>query len=767
MFEYGRILQIEEKSKKVCISFEKADLEVQVLSKWIVRFFTRMVKEPVVSKAVEKHSFSETHYETEQFSDRVEIRTEKLTVKIFDGGQIDIYDKKGKALCLDYRGEQSASRALDKETRELMEQEGHHTRTASSGHKIRIAKQMHGDECFYGLGDKTGFLNKRGYEYENWNTDNPRPHVDSLKQLYKSIPFFITLRKDAVFGIFFDNTYRTYFDMGKESEQYYWFGADQGNLDYYFIGGADMKEVVTGYTELTGRAPLPQFWTLGYHQSRWGYRCEADVRKIAGLMRKHDIPCDTIHLDIDYMDGYRVFTIDKKKFPDMKRLTEDLAKEGIRIVTIMDPGVKSEKGYPVYDEGAEKKYFAQTPDGEIYENVVWPGDSVYPDFGRADVREWWGSHYQLLTDNGIAGIWTDMNEPAGFKGELPEDVVFFDEERASTHAEMHNVYGHNMAKATHTALRKLTGKRPFVITRACYSGTQKYSTAWTGDNHSIWAHLQMAIPQLCNMGVSGMPYIGTDIGGFGSDTTKELMCRWIEVGCFSPLCRNHSSADTIAQEPWELGEETIHVYRKFLKLRYMLLPYYYDLCKLEEKSGIPMMRPLVMNYEHDEEAKNLNGEFMLGDALLIAPVVEQGMTKKLVYLPDGIWYNFWTGEKLTGGGYHISNAELDECPIFVKGGRVIPMIAPGRWAAEYKDDELFLDIYPDENGEVSEYLHYQDNGEDFAYLNGEYNLYRFTYKKGECSTELLHEGYSGTYKKISRMTRERKEEVLTCRNYTD
>ncbi|MBQ5600055.1 MAG: glycoside hydrolase family 31 protein [Lachnospiraceae bacterium] len=767
MFEYGKIRNVEKINSGVCISFEKANIEVHILTKWIIRFFTGMMQEPVHSKAIAKNDFGKTFYQVERLSDHVEIRTEKLSVQIFDGGLIDIYDKNGTVLCLDYRGEQSVSHMTDQETKKLMEQEGHCTQSSSKEHRIRIAKQMIGDECFYGLGDKTGFLNKCGYDYVNWNTDNPRPHVDSFKQLYKSIPFFITLRKDAVFGIFFDNTFRTYFDMGKESGQYYWFGADQGNLDYYFIGGSDMKEVVSGYTQLTGRAPLPQFWTLGYHQSRWGYRCEEDVRRVAAQMREHDIPCDVIHLDIDYMDGYRVFTIDKKKFPDMKQLTEDLSKVGIRLVTIMDPGVKSEKGYLVYDDGTEKNYFAQTPDGSIYENVVWPGESVYPDFGRVEVREWWGSHYRLLTDNGIAGIWTDMNEPAGFQGELPDDIVFFDEDRTSDHAEMHNVYGHNMARATYEALWQLTKKRPFVITRACYSGTQRYSTAWTGDNHSIWSHLQMAIPQMCNMGISGMPYIGTDIGGFGSDTTKELMCRWIEVGCFSPLCRNHSSADTLAQEPWEWGEETIRVYRKFLKLRYMLLPYYYDLCKKETHDGLPMLRPLVLNYEKDENTKNLNGEFMLGDSLLVAPVVEQGMMKKLVYLPEGIWYNFWTGEKLEGTRYIICGAELDECPIFVKGGSIIPMIAPGRWAAEKKDEELYLDIYPDENGAVNEYLHYQDNGEDFAYLNGEYNLYRFTFKNGEYHTELLHEGYSGRYKKISCMDPEMKEEVLACRNYTD
>ena len=299
---------------------------------------------------------------------------------------------------------------------------------------IQVLKKLDGDECFYGLGDKTGFLNKRGYEYMNWNTDDPDPHVDSFRALYKSIPFFITLKKDTVFGLFFDNTFRTYFDMGKESDDYYWFGGDQGNLDYYFIGGDSMKDVVKGYAYLTGTAPLPQMWMLGYHQSRWGYQCEADIRKIAESMREHHLPCDVIHMDIDYMEKYKVFTVDETRFPDMKKLTEDLSDIGIRLVTIMDPGVKVEKGYEVYDTGVEKGYFALDEDGQIYENAVWPGDAVYPDFGKDEVRDWWGENHRMLMESGISGIWNDMNEPASFKGELPENVVFYDGGRKSTHA---------------------------------------------------------------------------------------------------------------------------------------------------------------------------------------------------------------------------------------------------------------------------------------------------------------------------------------------
>lgn len=738
-------MEVNQKGNMVQVVFEKGGLEIYVVTDRIIRFFSQMQNSCPASKAVEEDRCAGVAFTVQKLPQGVAVTTDSLVVKVYDDGYTDIFDSRGTALCLDYRGEKSIQKMYEWDA-QLMEQEGHTAGQGEEEHLIQVRRQMDGDECFYGLGDKTGFLNKRGYAYCNWNTDNPDPHVDSFQSLYKSIPFFIVKKKQAVYGVFFDNTYRAWFDFGKESDSYYWFGADDGNLDCYFIGGQDMKEVLKGYTYLTGTAPLPQMWTLGYHQSRWGYRCEEDIRQIAENMRKNNLPCDAIHMDIDYMDHYKVFTVDKNRFPDLKGMTEELAKMGIRIVTIMDPGVKAEKGYSVYEEGVQKEYFAVSPDGSIYENVVWPGESVYPDFGREEVRSWWGENYKVLTDAGVSGIWTDMNEPASFKGELPDDVVFYDEKRKSSHAEQHNLYGHNMARATYNGLKKLTGKRPFVITRACYSGTQKYSTAWTGDNHSIWAHLQMAVPQMCNMGLSGMPYIGTDIGGFGSDTTRELLCRWIQVGCFSPLCRNHSAAGTRVQEPWTWDERTLEIYRKYLKLRYMLLPYYYDLCRAEEETGIPMLRPLVLNYENDENVKNLNGQFMLGDSLLIAPVVEQGMTQKLVYLPEGGWYDLWTGEKTEGGRYIIRGAELDVCPVYVKEGSILPLYPPRLSVSEKKDDALLLAVYPGD-GKCG-YLHYQDNGEDFKYRDGEYNLYHFSVEEGKLCTEMLREGYEKKYRKI-------------------
>lgn len=744
MKNYGKLTGHEVCNDTVKIRFTNGILEITAVTEEIIRIFSDFKKERIVSKAVEGNKCQGVNLSVNTLNDTLEIRTSKLVVRVGENARVDIYDKNDKALCLDYQGERKEVQEVDEQTKAFIAQEGHSANELSGKHEIQIMKKMEGDEIFYGLGDKTGYLNKRGYEFECWNTDNPDAQLEHFKALYKSIPFFITLKKDAVFGLFFDNTYHSWFNMAKESDQYYWFGADEGNLDYYFIGGECLQDVVKNYTYLTGTAPLPQLWTLGYHQSRWGYKCEADIRRIAEQMRRCFLPCDVIHLDIDYMDRYKVFTVDKERFPDFKGLTEDLKKEGIRLVTIIDPGTKVEEGYEKYDEGIENKYFAVDKDGEVYVNAVWPGDSVYPDFGREEVREWWGENHRVLFDAGVAGIWNDMNEPASFRGELPGDVVFYDEDRRSHHAEMHNVYGHNMSKATYYGMKNITGKRPFVITRACYSGSQKYCIGWTGDNQSLWAHLQMAIPQLCNLGLSGMPLVGTDIGGFSFDVTKELLCRWIQVGCLSPFCRNHASAGTRVQEPWEFDEETLDIYRKYLNLRYELLPYFYDLCKQEEETGLPIMRPLVLHYEKDENVQNLNNQFMIGESILVSPVVEQGMCKKMVYLPEGEWYDYWTKEKIAGGRFIIRNAELDTCPIYVKAGSIIPKYPVRLSVSDKKDDTLILECY----GSHAEYIHYQDNGEDFKYQDGEYNRYRFVFDANELTTEFIHSGYEKNYEHI-------------------
>ena len=750
--EFGKLLSCKTEGNRVLLHFEKADGRLEVITDKILNVFSGVVSQEHRSKAIEGEkangaSFTVTPAIGEGKGEAcVTISTQSVTAKVFDEFKVDFYAADGRVLCRDYRKERRRAAGLSDEMKALKASEGHQVEEEDGSEGIQVIKRMEGDESFYGLGDKTGFLDKRGYEYVMWNTDDPAPQMDNFKSLYKSIPFFITLRKDAVFGLFFDNPYRSCFDMGKESDDYYWYGVSDGNLDYYLIAGDNMAEVLGNYTYLTGTASLPQKCTLGYQQSRWSYMTEEEIRSVAKKMRECGIPCDAIHLDIDYMDGYRVFTWNKDRYDSPEKMMEDLAKDGFKIVTIIDPGVKLDEGYSVYDEGVEKGYFATTPEGEIYVNAVWPGDAVYPDFGRPAVREWWGKNQRFLLDKGVRGVWNDMNEPASFRGELPANVVFTDEDEKADHARMHNLYGHNMAKATYEGLKKQDGRRPFVITRACYAGTQKYSTAWTGDNHSIWAHLQMVIPQLCNLGMSGMPFVGTDVGGFGSDCTKELMCRWVEAAAFSPLFRNHSAVGTRYQEPWQFDEETLDIYRKAVKLRYRLIPYLYDLFFEGETTGLPIMRPLVLHYEKDATVRNLNGEFLVGENLLAAPVVNPGERVKTVYLPEGEWYDYRTKEKVEGGRFLVKDAPLDTCPLYVKAGTVLPVWPEMNYTDEKDtDSELLLEVFPGSGS----FDHYQDDGETFAYRDGAFNRYRCELTQdGRLTVTCVHGGYEKKYRKV-------------------
>ena len=585
----------------------------------------------------------------------------------------------------------------------------------------------------YGLGDSCGYVNKRDYDYVLWNTDDPKPHVDSYKSLYKSIPFFICFNKKRSYGIFQDNTFKSVFNFTSLNNEYY-FGSTDGIINYYFIYGKDMKEIVSNYTLLTGRYPLPQKWTLGYQQSRWGYRNKKDVLELVDNFKKYDIGLDVVHLDIDYMENYKVFTISDKKFPMMKEFIEELNSRGIKIVTIIDPGVKAEKDYYVYEEGIKNNYFA-TLNGEVYHNTVWPGDSVFPNFVSNNVRNWWSGLTKFLVDNKVSGIWCDMNEPASFTGPLPDNVEFNGDNKNYKHSEIHNVYGHLMSKATYEGLEKNDQKRPFVITRACYSGTQKYSTVWTGDNHSMWPHLSLAITHMIGLSVSGIPFCGTDIGGFSGDAKKELMIRWIELGSMSPLFRNHSCEVTIRQEPWMFDEETINIYRKYVDLRYSLIPYFYDLFKVHENTGLPIIRPLVMEYPLDENTYNINDAFMVGDNILVSPVITKGMNKKMVYLPKGTFYRYQTNEKIVGPLYFIEDTPLDTMPIYIKDGSIIPHSINLKNVKH--DDTLVLDIY----GEKASYIHYQDNGVDFKYRDNEFNEYEISFEENILKIKLLNENY--------------------------
>ncbi|PAE32512.1 hypothetical protein CHI06_26520 [Bacillus sp. 7884-1] len=500
--------------------------------------------------------------------------------------------------------------------------------------------------------------------------------------------------------------------------------AEGGQVNTYIMLAQDVKEAVTLYTTLTGKTPLPPKWSLGYHQSRYSYTSEDEVKDIVKSFKDYEIPLDCVFLDIHYMNGFRVFTFDEDKFPHYKELIKELTGEKIDVVPIVDPGIKKDEAYPVYYEGMKKGYFSKYLSGEVYYGEVWPGISAFPDFFHTEVQEWWGELHRFYTDLGIRGIWNDMNEPSVFNESktMDLDVIHNADGKEITHREGHNLYGLYMSKATFEGLQKLLGNgRPFSLTRAGYAGVQRYSAVWTGDNRSHWEHLEMSLPMIMNLGLSGVAFTGADVGGFSSDTTPELLIRWTQVGAFMPYFRNHSVQDSIYQEPWAFGKETLASVKKYIELRYRFMPYLYSLFHESEKTGLPIVRPLVMEYPNDPETFQCSDEFLLGSKLLIAPILRPGQSHRSVYLPEGMWYDFWTHQKYEGGKYHLISADLDTLPIFIKAGTILPLGTAVKNTKEKQKIEL--QIYHSENG-MTGFL-YEDDGYSYNYRKDEFNLQTF------------------------------------------
>lgn len=613
------------------------------------------------------------------------------------------------------------------------------------GDSVYCSKALCSDEKFYGFGEKTGHLNKRGWDTVNWNTDEPRKHDDATSCLYSTIPFFIGLKQGRAYGIYFDNTYKTYYNLGKDDENYYYFAGEGGTLSYYFIYGPSIKEVVEGYTALTGRMKMPPLWSLGFHQSRWSYYPESRVMDIARSFRNRDIPCDAIHLDIDYMDGFRVFTWDKDRFPDFMGMISKLHNMGFKLVTIIDPGVKADLNYDVYKEGLEKDYFCRRPDGSVFIGRVWPMDSAFPDFSNSEVRKWWAGLNRRLIDTGVDGIWNDMNEPSVFDTPtktIPEGAVHKGDGKPIEHREFHNLYGMMMDMGAFDGIYdKNRNIRPFLLTRSGFAGVQRYSALWTGDNMSLWEHLRLLIPMNCNLGLSGLAFIGNDVGGFGQNCTGELLARWTEAGAFLPLFRNHSAFMTKDQEPWAFGEEIEAICRKYIKLRYRLLPYLYNLLYHASLYGSPVIRPMVYEFQHDEKVYDMEDQFMFGDSMLVAPVMESGRTEREVYLPCGTWADYWTGELYEGSRNVSVKAPLDTLPIYVKSGSILPEWREANNTDEIDRTELAVNIYP---GQKCEYLYYEDDGTTLDYEDGRYNIIRFDMEEHTEGYEIhVSKTYSG------------------------
>jgi alpha-glucosidase len=625
------------------------------------------------------------------------------------------------------------------------------------GAAFRIYHKSPADEHYFGLGDKPGPLDRRNQAFADWNSDSFR-WQESTDPIYKSIPYFITLRKGIAAGVFLDNTWRSSFDFNKEYRDGYSFGSEGGPLDYYILYGPEPKHMVEAWAWLVGTTPMPPLWSLGFQQSRYSYYPESEVRRIASRLRSEMIPADVIWLDIDYQLKNRPFTVDPERFPHFGQLIQDLKAEHLHTVVITDLHLAylPDGGYKPYDEGAAGDHFVKNPDGSTYVGEVWPGKAVFPDFTQQSSREWWGTLYADFAGKGIAGFWNDMNEPSIFRVDsktMPDETQHRIDEpgfapRVASHLEIHNIFGMENSRATFDGMKKLApNTRPFVMTRASFAGGHRYAATWTGDNSSTWNHLRQTTPQLINLGLSGFGLSGADVGGFAGSPQPELLTRWLETAAFHPIDRDHTCAGTNPQEPWENGTpEDLELRRRYIEERYRLMPYLYSTAEEMSRTGLPMMRPLFLEFPGcavDGQPIDLaNGNsFMLGPDLLVAenPYPDE-VGDYTVELPPVGWYDYWTGAQADGiaGGKAIAltattrsevtiHPSLKTLPVFVRAGAIVPEQPLVQSTDETPQGPLTLRVYPpsDAGGNCNGSL-YMDDGISYGFQKGEFLRMNFT-----------------------------------------
>ncbi len=585
------------------------------------------------------------------------------------------------------------------------------------GTEVTTFKTLMPGEKFIGLGEKTGNLDRRGNSFVNWNTDNPR-YEDYTDPIYSTIPFYIGMHSGLTYGIFFDNSFKSYFNFGASQERFSSFGADAGEMDYYFINGKSTADIIRNYTLLTGRMQLPPMWALGYQQCRWSYYPDKEVITLAKTFRDKKIPADVLYLDIHHMDAYKVFTWHPERFSNPLQLHKELKGMGFHTAIIVDPGVKIDKGYEAYEDGLKKDMFIKYPDGTPYSGQVWPGWCHFTDYTKPAAREWWGDLCKTPADIGVEGFWNDMNEIATWGQATPSLVEFDWEGHKTTYREAKNVYGMLMARSTFEGAKKaLNGKRPLVITRAGYAGLQRYTSIWTGDNQAHDEHMLLGVRLVNSLGLSGVAFTGYDIGGFGGDATPALFARWISLGAFCPFYRTHSSFNTKDSEPWSYGEDVEDIARNYINLHYKMLPYIYSLFKEAAVSGIPVQRSLAIDYAQDERTFYFayQNQYQFGPAFLVAPCKSTELITK-AFLPKGNWYYLYNDKPYAGNQEILIEAPLNRLPVFVKAGSIIPIQEVVQNTSENPGETLQIHIY--KGDEASSFTYYEDDGLTYNFESG-------------------------------------------------
>jgi alpha-glucosidase len=692
----GNFKSFKKDAKGLNITAGNASIEVRTYSQNIVRVrISNKAFEKDFSYAVIREA-AEVKFTLNEEKDKIILKTDSLSLVINKNPlRFQLYNKDMKLL-----NEDDAAFG-----------------TSWLGSEVTSYKKLQEGERFIGLGEKTGNLDRRGSAYVNWNNDY-FAYPANADPLYQTIPFYIGIHSNLLYGIFLDNSYKSTFNFGASNNRFSYFSADDGEMNYYLIAGSNVKSIIESYTSLTGRMELPPLWSLGYQQCRWSYYPDKEVLSLAKTFRDKKIPADVIYLDVHYMDAYKVFTWNSERFPEPKKMLDELKAMGFHTVVIIDPGIKVEKGYSPYEEGVKNNYFVKYPDNTFYTGEVWPGWCHFPDFTNPTVRTWWGEKFKGLVNDGIEGFWNDMNEPASWGNKTPDLIEFNYEGLKSTHKRAHNIFGMQMVRSTFEGTKNLfNGKRPFCLTRAGYAGVQRYSSVWTGDNVTSDEHMFAGVRLVNSMGISGIPFAGVDIGGFFGEPSSDLYTRWMTIGTFTPFFRGHTVYGTKDQEPWTFGEEVEKTMRESIGLRYKLLPYIYSAFYEASQTGIPIARSLAIDYPFDPfiyQEQNQH-EYLFGQSILVCPVSSTQKFAK-IYLPQGRWYKFGSNEFYEGGKQILVEAPMDRLPVFVKAGSVIPMQSLIQYTSQKPSDTLQIDFYPG----ATSYTYYEDDGQSYSFKNGDY-----------------------------------------------
>lgn len=620
--------------------------------------------------------------------------------------------------------------------------------------KIVLSCHMEEDDIIYGLGEQVRGINKRGFCYISNATDDPN-HTENKHSLYGAHNFLLLSRQKK--AVFIDDPGKVIFDVGETSMDTLTITAG-ADCVIYVIEGDSLKDIVKQFRKLIGRSYIAPKWAFGYQQSRWSYETADAVRQVVNGYHGNGIPLDAVYLDIDYMERYKDFTVDEERFPDFQNFVDEMKERGVHLVPIIDAGVKIEKDYPIYEEGVANEYFCKDENGENFVAAVWPGKVHFPDMLNAKAREWFGGKYRWLIEQGIDGFWNDMNEPAIFYSEnnlkkvLDEilsmkgknldinsffhlkDIVLGLSNNAEDyqsfyhdmdgvrirHDKVHNLYGYHMTKAASEAFERIEPKKRILLySRSSYIGMHRYGGIWTGDNQAWWSQLLLSIQQMPSLNMCGILYTGSDIGGFGSDTTEDLLMRWIEFGIFTPLMRNHAAAGTRMQEAYRFGN--VEDFRNIIRIRYALLPYIYSEFMKAALKDEMYFRPLAFDYPEDAFAGRVEDQLMVGDSLMIAPVYTQNAKGRYVYLPEEmLMVRMKSPEKreyeVLSGGHHYVDIALNEIVLFVKKDHMLPFAVVGEQVRTTKDMENADCEWIGFVESKAEYILYSDDGITREYL---------------------------------------------------